>query len=67
MNLSDYDGPQTFDMLTTQINQNSLSNVVLNKTSLEENNSIEVDEINSDKQSSKYSKRELLSIVLLFI
>jgi len=54
-------------MLTTQINQNSLSNVVLNKTSLEENNSIEVDEINSDKQSSKYSKRELLSIVLLFI
>ena len=57
MDLSNYDGPHTFNMLTTQINQNEVSDVESNKNSIEHFNSMQTEEIIPPKKSSQQSSK----------
>lgn len=55
IDLSNYTGPETFDMLTTQTNQNEISNIELNKNSTEQIIAMQKEAINSSKKSSQQS------------
>lgn len=61
IDLSNYNGPYTFDMLTTQTNQSEISDLELNKTSTKQIISIQKEDLNLSKklsqQSSKLKKR----------
>jgi hypothetical protein len=57
IDLSNYDGLNTFDMLTTQTNQIETSDIELNKTSTEQIISMKTEDINSSKKLSQQSSK----------
>ena len=50
VDLSNYHGPQTFEMLTAQIHQMETANMEINKRSMEQMNSIRTEDINLSKK-----------------
>ncbi len=54
MDLSKYDGPRTFDMLTTQTNQIETSDMEIDKNSKEQ---LKTDDINSSKKSPQQTSK----------
>jgi hypothetical protein len=54
MDLSKYDGPHTFDMLTTQTNQIETSDMEIDKNSKEQ---LKTEDINSSKKSPQQTSK----------
>ena len=53
IDLSNYDGPHTFDILTSQTNHIETSNIELNKNITEQINPMKTDVIDSSEKSSQ--------------
>jgi hypothetical protein len=63
IDLSNYDGPHTFDMLTSQTNQLETSDIESNKISKEQ---ITTEDINSSEKSSQQQSKSNINSFLFF-
>jgi len=65
IDLSNYHGPHTFDMLTAQIHQMETANMEINKNSIEQINPIKTEEITASKKSTPPSSNLKLNSLFL--